>query len=230
MHELRRPLAIKTVLRFMRAYLAIVTMVFLASPAVAQIHVGLGGGVVFSSPLVRDSLGVESITVVPDPAPFITLGFESQVQSRLRAGVAVRISRSELHSENRQALGGDPAQTRTSKTLITRLTIWSPVLTLRREITSRASAWATVGAIFYDPRERGASIFQGDTPKEPTLGLGLSLEQPVSSSVKIGLDVSYSAHRFTTRALRINGFRDERTIHRLSLAITVRDKYDAKGG
>ncbi len=186
----------------------------LTAPAAgrAQLTVELGAGAVTSTKLARDSI-VEAFSVGPAVAPVLDLAVETVLNPRYRLAVTVQWARSDLE---RRATGPDAR--------VLSLTVWSGGLALRRRIVGGATVEATMGVIKYaaSAAERAATLFRDDAPLLPTVGLGARVERGLGSRLTLGLRAGYALHRFSTQALRSDGFNGDRTVHRLSLSVSLR--------
>ncbi len=181
-----------------------------AAPAVAQVRIGLRTGIVVTTNLVRDSI-VTPFSVRPNPAVFLGVAIETQIDPRYGVGVSFEVSRSDLL--RRPSV--DDIE-------ITTLTIWHPAITLRHGFAAWASVEFSAGAVIYDPDRRANTLFRNDTPIEPVFGVGFSAVRSVGGRFEAALGVAYDVHRFSTSALRTVGFKGETTVHRFAVRVTVR--------
>lgn len=179
-----------------------------ATTARAQIVTELAVGATASSILVRDSI-VQPFTVAPGVAPTLGLSVGTRLDDRYSVVIEARWARSTL-ARSDAALDVLP------------LTVWSAAVALRRDVTREAHLRATAGAVRYAPAATGreATLFRDDAPLLPAVGLGAGLARPVGPA-HLGVDVAYTAHRFTTRALRADGFSGQRLVHRVTFSVSV---------
>ena len=61
---------------------------------------------------------------------------------------------------------------------------------------------------------------QGSSPM-PLVGAGLSADRPMGNGLMLTLTLGYDVHGFQTPALSDAGFRGERAVHRISVALGV---------
>ncbi|MBI4420752.1 MAG: hypothetical protein HY560_08000 [Gemmatimonadetes bacterium] len=192
-----------------RAARLLVGFCALALPAAAQTRIGLQAGVIATSPLVRDSI-VEPLSVRPDPAPTIGFWLETRLDATYRLGLGLATAWSRLARRS-------PSET----VEVVPLTVWSPALTLRRDLRPGVSARATLGAMVYDPDHRAGTLFSQGSPVIPVVGAGLSYDRSVGGDLLLRIDLGYDVHRFTTTALRDRGFSGERAVHRVGVSVGV---------
>jgi hypothetical protein len=182
-------------------------LLLVAVPARAQVGVQLG--VVASTNLVSDSI-VSRVAVRANPALALGLSGEMRVD-RYRVGASVTVSRSDL--VRREPLGAFP---------VTRLTVWQPSVYLRQPFLPWLSADARASLFIYDSSVRDGTFFRSGAPVQPGLGAGLRLERRLSPAVALGIAAQYDIHRFSTPALRAEGFTGHTYVHRFSLLFSVR--------
>jgi len=182
-----------------------------AAPCSAQVIAEFRAGADWSSVLVTDVI-VEEFTVQPAIAPSLGLAVGTPLGPKYEVALDVRWARSDLKTK----------QADSSRTIIP-LTVWSGFVVLRWRLQQRWLVQAGVGAVKYDPSEDGreSTMFRDDQPLRATVGLAIRGEYPVSRSLRVGIDLGWSAHGFTTQALREEGF-DTRIAHRVSLAAVLR--------
>jgi hypothetical protein len=166
-------------------------------------------GVVGSTNLVSDSI-VARLSVRPNPALAVGLSGEMRVD-RYRVGATVSVSRSDL--VRREPLG---------EFQVTRLTVWQPALYLRQPLLSWLSAEARASLFIYDSSVRDGTLFRSGTPVTPGLGAGFRLERRLGPAVALGMSAQYDIHRFSTPALRAEGFTGQTYVHRFGLLFSVR--------
>ena len=184
----------------------------------AQVRVGARGGVLVSSNLVRDSIGVEPITVRANTAPFLGVTLETHVNPDTWLGASVQVGRSDLVSK-----------TPSDETSVATLTVWTPAATLSRRLTPWFAVTVRAGAVIYRPSNRLGTIFQDGTPVEPVLGASVSAYRPLGSRFTAAVEIGYDAHRFTTARLEREGFTGSTTVHRLTVGISIRAGNGAQG-
>jgi hypothetical protein len=178
-----------------------------ASSAGAQVTLQLG--VVASTALVRDSF-VEAFPVRANPALVAGLSAEAHVD-RYRVGVSLNVSRSDLM--RRESISTSP---------VTRLTIWHPAVYLRQPLRPWLSGEARLGLVIYHPSVRSGTLFRNGAPVQPALGVGLRVERRVGRGVAVGIAGQYDLHRFSTPALRTEGFTGDTFVHRVTFSLGVR--------
>ncbi len=182
-----------------------------AAPGNAQVIAEFRAGADWSSVLVTDVIA-EEFTVQPAIAPSLGLAVGTPLGPKYEVALDVRWARSDLKMK----------QADSSRTIIP-LTVWSGFVVLRWRLQQRWLVQAGVGAVKYDPSEDGreSTMFRDDQPLRAAVGLAARGEYPVSRSLRVGIDLGWSVHGFTTQALREEGF-DTRIAHRVSLAAVLR--------
>lgn len=159
--------------------------------------------------MVRDSI-VQPIAVRPGIAP--SLGFTLET---------------DLDQDWRVALGFSTAWTRLSRhsagssARVVPLTWWTPLVSLSRLVLGPVTARVTVGAIAYDPDYTDGNLFSGGAPIVPLVGFVVGVEQTRGNSLRYAIELGYDLHRFSTSALRDEGFSGEQAVHRVSLSIAL---------
>jgi hypothetical protein len=166
-------------------------------------------GLVAGTNLVSDSI-VSRVSVRPNLALAVGLSAEGRVD-RYRVGAGLTVSRSDV-------MRHEPLGTFT----VTRLTVWQPSLYLRQALLPWLSGDARVSLFVYDPSARAGTLFRSGTAVEPGLGLGFRAERRVGPALGLGLAAQYDIHRFSTPALRAEGFTGKTYVHRFSLLFSVR--------
>ncbi len=190
---------------------------FPSAAARAQVRVGVRGGVLVTSNLVRDSIAAEPITVRPNTAAYLGVTLETQVRPGTWFGASVQVGRSDL-----------VVKTPAEETPVVTLTVWTPAATLSQRLTPWFNIEVRAGAVIYRPSSR-VGIFQGGTPVEPVLGVSLSASPPLSSRFTAAVEIGYDAHQFTTTRLEREGFTGNTTVHRFMLGISIRAGGRAQG-
>jgi len=182
-----------------------------ASPLQAQLAADVLAGAAWSSPLVRDEI-VAPLTVAPQIAPSLALGASFPLNDRYRLGLRVGWARNDL-------VRTEQGET----TAILPLTVWSGAVVLERAVIRQVAAEARIGGLKYAPGgDTGGTIFDGDAPFVPSIGLGVRTWHPVSDRLQIGLHVAYDFHRFETQPLKSGGFTSARSVHRVTVSATLR--------
>jgi hypothetical protein len=166
-------------------------------------------GVVASSNLVRDSL-VAPFAVRANPTVALGLAAETRVEG-YRLGVALSVSRSDV--TRHEPSGTFP---------VTRVTIWNPRVYLRQPLRPWLSGEAGLGLVIYDPAARAGTLFRDGTPVQPALGAGMRVERRLGRGFAVGVAGHYDLHRFSTSALRAEGFTGDTYVHRMTFALELR--------
>ena len=200
----------------MRAATLSVLLLAVAGPVTAtQVDVGLQAGVVASTRLVRDSI-VETFDVRQALAPRISAHFTAPLGTGWRVGARGAWSRSDLVAH--ESTGSRP---------LVGLTVWEAAVLLERPLTRQLHADASVGMLVYQPAFRRGTLFQNDTPRPLTWGVGLTLAVPLGRNLAADLRTRWDVHRFNTERLRAEGFRDPRFVHRFAVAIGLSRRHGA---
>jgi hypothetical protein len=175
----------------------------------AQVTFGARVGAVWSSNLVRDSI-VTAVTTRPNIGPLIALRVELPVRTRYRLAGEFAASRSSLvaHSSD-------------GNVSVTGLTVLAPALALRVPAKPWLTGEARVGAVLYAPSRKSGTLFSAGAPIKPSLGVGLAADRPLGRSWVLAIALQYDVHKFTTTALRAQGFRDASVVHRIALMLAL---------
>lgn len=184
-----------------------------AAAAVAQVEVHLHLGAAVSSDLVRDSI-LQAITVGPNPAIVIGAGFTAPLSDPWRAGAAAQVGDSDLMVRDAEG-----------ERRIVPLRVWQGRVLLERTIAGPVAAEASVGVLIYDPEFTGATLFQDGTPRPLTWGVGARADLPLAGDWVGAVRARWDTHQFTTNRLRVEGFIDERFVHRFTVGITLGRRY-----
>lgn len=190
--------------------LALGTLLLAApTPALAQTRVGVQAGGAITTALVRDSI-TEPLAVRSAPGPGVRFTLDTRLNAAYHVGVSL-------------ATTWGPLQERTpgSSRDIVQLVSWHPAVTLRRRVRGALSAHASVGALVYRPDRSAGTLFARGAPILPVIGLGLGFERTVGRDIALVMAAEYDVHRFTTTALRDNGFAGERVVHRVIVSFGV---------
>lgn len=194
----------------MRRPVLLLFVVTCTAPAAAQVRVGVHAGLVASTNLVRDSIGGAVLDIRPNLAPLVGLEADVPVDPAFRLGVRVELSHSDLVDHER---GGDVA--------LTPLTIWYAGATLAHRLTPHLEARGNAGITAYQPAQDVATIFQGDHPVRPGLGLAIRGDTPLGRDLRLAVGLGWDVHQFTTTALRQAGFVGKTLVHRFALTLTL---------
>jgi hypothetical protein len=103
---------------------------------------------------------------------------------------------------------------------ITGVTTVTLGLGLARPLKPWLDGRVVLGAIKYFPAER-TGLFQDGGPFFPFGQLAFAAAPPFAARRGLALELRYDVHKFTTPALRAEGFIASRVIHRIALGIRV---------
>jgi hypothetical protein len=188
----------------------LVGLLISAAPAAAQVRIGLHLGPVGATRLVRDSI-VEPVTVRPNLSLAAGLSVETGVTGGYRAGLRFTAARSDVETHS-------PTQ---APARVTTLTLWHPAAFLRHSVISGLNAEARLGIYFYSASPRAGNFFRDGVSPRPSLGLGIGIERPLGRRMAVEALLTYDLHRFTTPALRADGFAGETVVHRFALQFGI---------
>ncbi|MFN2571855.1 MAG: hypothetical protein ABR537_09640 [Gemmatimonadales bacterium] len=166
-------------------------------------------GARYTSTLVRDSV-VTSFDVRPAIGPSIALAMSEQSRTGWTPGAALDISWAAL--QRHDSAGA---------TKINSLTTIAFTVGLQRTLSRQLAARVGVGALKYLPGER-AGLFRSGSGIAALGMAGLDWTPAVTAARGIGLSLRYDAHRFTTAALRSEGFTAPRLVHRIAIGVRAR--------
>jgi hypothetical protein len=184
-------------------------LLLVPAPVPAQVTLGARIGALWSSNLVRDSI-VTTVTARPRIAPLVALRVEIPLRDSYRIAGELAASHSTLMSYSPD---GDAP--------VTGLTVLAPALAIRVPATPWLTGEARLGAVLYAPSRKTGTLFSAGSPIRPTLGLGLSADRPLGRLWGLAIAVQYDVHKFTTTALRAQGFVDESVVHRVAIMLAL---------
>ena len=193
---------------------ALVVLALVPAPVCAQVTFGARIGALWSSNLVRDSI-VTTVTTRPRIAPVVALRVEVPVRDRYRIAGELAASHSTLMSYSAN-----------EDVHVTGLTVLVPALTVRVPATPWLTGEARVGAVLYAPSRKTGTLFSAGAPIRPTLGLGLSADRPLGRAWVVAIALQYDVHKFTTTALRAQGFVDASVVHRVAIMLAFSRRPD----
>lgn len=90
---------------------------------------------------------------------------------------------------------------------------------LRRQIARGLSASAALGALKYAAAERG--LFREGSGLFPIGTLAATFAPSFGASRRLAVETRYDIHRFITAAMRTQGFRQSRPVHRVALLVRL---------
>lgn len=191
--------------------LALLLGVALPGAALAQTGLYAGGGVTWSSTIVRDVI-LTPITTKPGLAPTIVLGGELPIGPGYRLGLELSAGTASLTTTTPSQSNSDLAQGR----------IWTmgALVNLSGQVAPALRWRAGLGVLRYaGPRDAG--IFaQGGTTRA-LFGGGLDYQLTSGRRWNPVVSARYDYHRFASRELRTQGFGLEQGVQRISLLVGV---------
>jgi hypothetical protein len=192
-----------------RSIAVLTGLVLFSPPAAAQTRIGISAGANATSSLVRDSI-VEPFTVRANPAPTLGFWLETMLDPRYSLGIGLTTSWGRL------------ARHQASGTVdVVPLSTWTPTVRLQHTVYRGIQAFAKAGAVIYRADRTRSNLFRDGAPPAPIFGLGVRGERAIASGLRLVLDLDYDAHRFSTPAMRAEGFRGEQLVHRVGLSVGV---------
>ncbi|HSE26966.1 MAG TPA: hypothetical protein VLA95_01955 [Gemmatimonadales bacterium] len=191
---------------------AAIVALLAARPAslAAQAHFTARLGVTWSSTLVEDEIRTdEPITLEAGIAPTLVLGADLPLTPKNRVGLEVALARSDAEV--------DDAGTTSTLTSLTTATF---TVGLDGRIRDPLRWRAAFGAIKYLPGE-DVGVFREGGPWRWVAGAGLDWSRPLNDRLSLTAGLRYDYHRFTTDALRDQGFANPEAVHRVAVTVGV---------
>lgn len=191
---------------------AAIVALLAARPAslAAQAHFTARLGVTWTSTLVEDEIRTdEPITLEAGIAPTLVLGADLPLTPKNRVGLEVALARSDAEV--------DDAGTTSTLTSLTTATF---TVGLDGRIRDPLRWRAAFGAIKYLPGE-DVGVFREGGPWRWVAGAGLDWSRPLNDRLSLTAGLRYDYHRFTTDALRDQGFANPEAVHRVALTVGV---------
>jgi hypothetical protein len=174
--------------------------------AQVSFHISLGAR--FSSTLVHDSI-VNGFDVRPAIAPALLV----TVREELRPAWSVDGTLDVTPSSLRRHENGGSFEAGSVTTI-------AFTVGLRREISFGFSARAGIGALKYAAAETGL-FREGSGGLIPLGSLATTYTPSIGARRRLAFEARYDWHRFITPALRTQGFKDSRPVHRVALLVRL---------
>jgi len=181
----------------------------LAHPAAGQVSLHATVSARYSTALVHDSI-VAPIDVQPAVGPALRLSLGEQSSTVWTPALNLDLSWTSLRNDESG-----------SSTKFNSTTILAVTVGIHRALIPDLTAGGEVGVLKYLPSEQ-TGLFRDGTDIEPIVGLGLYWRPGAARAHDIGLSLRYDLHRFTTGALRNEGFTNPQLVHRISLGVGAR--------
>jgi hypothetical protein len=188
-----------------------------SNPLTAQVSFHVAIGARYSSTLVHDSI-VTPFDLRPALAPALLVSVRDELQPGWSADATLDVSPSGLRRH--EAGGSFDAGS---------FTAFAFTVGLRRHFAPGASARLGVGGLRYAASQTGV-FREGSGGIFPlgTVAATYALPFPFAQKRQLEVEARYDVHRFITPALRTEGFRGSRPVHRV--AILVRMGWGGGGG
>ena len=177
--------------------------------ASAQIRVDITAGARYTTRLVHDVI-VTPFDVRAAVAPALAVSASLPLDPPWRLAGVLDLSESTV---GRYDAGGGTAP-------ITGVTTVTLGLGLARPLKPWLDGRVALGVIKYFPAQR-TGLFQDGGPFFPFGQLAFDAAPPFAARLGLALELRYDIHKFTTPALRDEGFTASRVIHRVALGIRV---------
>jgi hypothetical protein len=176
----------------------------------AQAEFTARAGATWSSTLVEDEVEVGTpITLSAGIAPTLVLGASLPLTPKNRLGLELALARSDAEVDDGGAVS-----------TLTGLTTAAITAGFDGAIRDPFRWRVVFGAIKYLPGEE-VGVFREGGPWRWVAGLGLDWSRPLSERLRLEAGVRYDYHRFTTDALRDQGFANPEAVHRVALTVGV---------
>jgi hypothetical protein len=194
----------------MRPIAAALLLLALPAGLSAQARVTARVGAAWSSTLVEDEIRAdESIDLQAGIAPTLLLGADLPLTPKNRVGVELALARSDAEVDE----GG-------ATSTLTSLTTATLTLGFDGQLRAPFRLRAAFGAIKYLPGEE-TGVFREGGPWRWVAGAGVDWSRPLNDRLSLTAGLRYDYHRFTTDALRDQGFANPEAVHRVALTIGV---------
>ena len=182
--------------------------VFAPAQLSGQLVVEISAGVRYSTALVRDSI-VAPFDVRPALAPAVAITVTMPLERGWGAQATLDFSTGTLRRHD--ADGSSVAFGRASTAAF--------IVGLERRLPAGFAARIGVGGLKYLP-DANSGVFRSGSGSIAGLGaLALGHTLPFGKRGRFAVEARYDVHRFTTPALRDEGFDSPRPVHRLALTI-----------
>ncbi len=196
----------------MRPIAPALLLLLLALPAglEAQAHYTARIGATWTSTLVEDEIHTgDPISLAAGIAPTLFLGADLPLTPKNRIGLELALARSDAEVED--------AGTTTTLTSLTTATI---TVGLDGAVREPLRWRAAFGAVKYLPGE-DTGVFRTGGPWRWVAGAGLDWSRPLNRRFSLIAGLRYDYHRFTTDALRAQGFANPEAVHRVAVTVGV---------
>lgn len=179
-----------------------------ANRLTAQVSFHISVGARYSTTLVHDSI-VTGFDVRPSLAPALLVTVREELRPAWSVDGTLDVTPSSLRRH--QNGGSFEAGSFTSIAF---------TVGLRREISYGLSARAGVGALRYAAAETGL-FREGSGGLMPLGTLAATYTPSFGARRRLAFEARYDIHRFITPALKTQGFKDSRPVHRLALLVRL---------
>lgn len=183
-------------------------------PLSAQVSFHVAAGVRYSSTLVHDSIAVP-IDLRPALAPTLLLTVQDELSPGWSADATLDVSPSGLRRY--ETSGSFDAGS---------FTAFAFTVGLRRQVAAGLSARIAAGGLTYAAASRGV-FREGTGGLFPVGSIAATYMPRFGARRRLEIEARYDAHGFITPALRTEGFRDSRLVHRV--AVLARVGWGARG-
>ena len=185
-----------------------VALALLTNGLEAQIRVEVGAGMTATSKLASDSI-VNSINIGMDPGFAASFRLGAALDSANTLQIGLTLSHNTMV---REVAGGASSD-------ITSVNVWFPSIGLRRQFVGPTKIRGIIGALIYDPEDTVGTPFRDGSPVLATAGLGITYTPDFANG--LSLDLAWDIHRFSTSALRLEGFGGDQVVHRITLLLQL---------
>jgi hypothetical protein len=177
----------------------------------AQVSVHLAAGVRYSSTLVHDSI-VTPFDLRPALAPALLVSVRDELRPGWSADATLDVAPSSLRRHESTGGSFDAGS----------FTAFAFTVELRRHFAPGASARLGVGGLRYAGSRTGV-FREGSGGLFPlgTVAATYALPFPFGRARQLEVEARYDVHKFITPALRTEGFRSARPVHRVALLVRI---------
>lgn len=189
--------------------LAALATVWPSGRPAAQVSFHFAAGVRYSSTLVHDSIA-GPIDLRPALAPSLLVTVQDELSPGWSADATLDVSPSGLrrHETSGSFDGGGS------------FTAFAFTVGLRRQVAHGLSARIAAGALTYSAAARGV-FREGSGGLFPVGSIAATYMPSFGARRRLEIEARYDVHGFITPALRTEGFRDSRLVHRVAVLARV---------
>lgn len=187
---------------------AVLLIAYPPSRLTAQVSFHISVGARYSTTLVRDSI-VTGFDIRPSIAPTLLVTVREELRPAWSVDGTLDVTPSSLRRhENGTSFEAGSA------------TAIAFTVGLRREVSYGFSARAGIGALKYAAAQTGM-FREGSGGLMPLGSIAATYTPRFGARRRLAFEARYDIHRFITPALKTQGFKDSRPVHRLAVLVRL---------